>query len=247
MSRWFLKRGESEVGPGTEDQLRAAFKKGSLSLDSLVKKEGHTEWVPLKDSGILSPEDSNPFVAGGARVGDIGAADRPQTPVAGDVKPLIRASMFKEKPRYSRRSAPVYATFADRFVAIMIDGVLLYAVSFIVLQIFGGLLGPLYSSNSLLMFSAGWIALTYLVQLMIYGAYFVFLQHEWGYTIGRKIMGIHVEMLDRRRPELKDFLVRYVSSLLSGFILLLGYLLALSDPKMQTLHDRMAGTIVVKD
>jgi uncharacterized RDD family membrane protein YckC len=60
-------------------------------------------------------------------------------------------------------------------------------------------------------------------------------------------MGIHIEMLDRSRPDLRALLVRYVSSILSGLVFLLGYLLALSDPKMQTLHDRLANTIVVKD
>jgi len=248
MSRWYLKRGESEVGPGTEEQLKTAFKKGSLTLDSMVKKEGQSEWVALKDSGILSPEDSNPFVAGAERLGDAGAAGRTPTPAPGDVKPLIRGSMFKEKPRYSRRSSPVYASFADRFVAFFIDGIILYAVMFVFWQIFGGLFGALFfSRGSLYMFSAGWIMFTYAVQLVVGVAYFVFLQHEWGYTIGRKIMGIHVEMLDRSRPDQKTFLIRYVSEILSGLILMLGFLLALMDPKMQTLHDRMAGTIVVKD
>lgn len=248
MSRWYLKRGDSEVGPGTDEQLKAAFKKGSLTLDSMVKKEGASEWVALKDSGILPPEEGNPFVAGTERLGDGGAAGRAPSPQPGDVKPLIRGSMFKEKPRYSRKSAPVYATFADRFVAIFIDGIILYAAMFVFWQVFGGLLGALFfSRSSLYMFSAGWIMFTYIVQLAVGLAYFVFLQHEWGYTIGRKIMGIHVEMLDRSRPDQKTFLIRYFSEILSGMILMLGYLLALMDPKMQTLHDRMAGTIVVKD
>jgi uncharacterized RDD family membrane protein YckC len=88
---------------------------------------------------------------------------------------------------------------------------------------------------------------TYLIRLTIYGAYFVYWQHEWGYTIGRKVMKIHVEMADRSRPDMKAFLVRYLGSVVSGLILGLGYFIAFSDPKFQTLHDRLAGTIVVKD
>jgi uncharacterized RDD family membrane protein YckC len=246
MSRWYLKRGEAEVGPGSADQVRAAFKKGSLSLESMVKKEGETDWVMLKDSGILSPEETNPFVA--ARTFEAGGGARHSEPDPGDVKPLIRGSMFKQKPRYSRKSAPVYATFADRFVAIIIDVILLGIINYVFLGIFGGIMGSMFfSSNPLYVFSKTWLIFTYVVQLAVSGSYFVFLQHEWGYTIGRKIMGVHVEMSDRTRPDLRTFLVRYVSSLLSGFILLIGYLLALTDPKMRTLHDRMAGTIVVKD
>lgn len=248
MSRWYLKRGDSEVGPGSEDQLRAAFKKGSLSKDSLVKREGQTEWVPLKDSGILPPEDTNPFDADAGRWRQPPTPGEMSQPAPGEVKPLIRGSMFKEKPRYSRRSTPVYATFADRFVAIFIDGVLLTVAMYLFLSIFGGIFGSLlFSSGNIMMLSGVWITLSYLIQLVVGASYFVFLQHEWGYTIGRKIMGIHIEMPDRSRPDLKTFLIRYVSSLLSGFILGLGYLLALTDPRMRTLHDRLANTVVVKD
>lgn len=243
MSRWYLKRGESEVGPGTEEQLKAAFKKGSLALDALVKKEGQSEWVALRDSGILSPEDSNPFVVGAERTPDAGAQGRVHAPPPGDVKPLIRGSMFKEKPRYSRKSAPVYATFADRFVASFIDGVLLTCAAFFYVT-FIGIFAGLFGASSVLLFMT---FLSFGIPFLASAYYYVVLQHEWGYTIGRKIMGIHVEMLDRSRPDLRTFLVRYVSSILSGLILLLGYLLALSDPKMQTLHDRLAGTVVVKD
>jgi len=54
MSGWYLKRGTTEVGPGSDDQVRAAFKKGSLSLESLVRKDGQKDWVALKDSGLLN-------------------------------------------------------------------------------------------------------------------------------------------------------------------------------------------------
>lgn len=63
MSGWYLKRGTTEVGPGSDDQVRAAFKKGSLSLESLVRKDGQQDWVALKDSGLLTDEDKNPFIA----------------------------------------------------------------------------------------------------------------------------------------------------------------------------------------
>ncbi len=51
----------------------------------------------------------------------------------------------------------------------------------------------------------------------------------------------------RSRPDMKTFLVRYFGAIVSGLMLGLGYFMALSDPKFQTLHDRIAGTIVVKD
>ncbi len=39
MANWYLKRGDGESGPGTEDQIRAAFKKKTLHLDSHVRRD----------------------------------------------------------------------------------------------------------------------------------------------------------------------------------------------------------------
>jgi uncharacterized RDD family membrane protein YckC len=240
MSGWYLKRGTTEVGPGSDDQVRAAFKKGSLSLESLVRKDGQKDWVALKDSGLLNDEDKNPFIVDGKvekPTGDKpGAPNQPQV----DNKPLIHPDMFKEKPRYGRRSPPVYAPIADRFLAGFIDLIMLWVVTAIFFEIFGSFL---FISTRL----TTYLMLTYVIRLIIYGGYFVFWQHEWGYTIGRKVMKIHVEMADRSRPDTKTFLVRYLGSLTSGLMLGLGYFIAFSDPKHQTLHDRLAGTIVVKD
>jgi uncharacterized RDD family membrane protein YckC len=240
MSGWYLKRGESEIGPGSDDQLRSAFKKGSLTLDALVRSEGQKDWIALKDSGLLTEEDKNPFLAGSKPVKSgpdgPGAPNQPQV----DAKPLIHPDMFKEKPRYGRRSPPVYAPIGDRVVAIFIEITILWAVGAIFLGVFGGLF---YFSWRI----TNYIMIDFIVRLLICGVYLVFLQHEWGYTIGRKIMKIHIEMADRSRPDMKTFLVRYFGAIVSGLMLGLGYFMALSDPKFQTLHDRIAGTIVVKD
>jgi len=240
MSGWYLKRGDSEVGPGSDDQLRSAFKKGSLTLDSLVRQEGQKDWVALKDSGLLPEEDKNPFLAGSKPVksGPEGQGNPNQPQV--DAKPLIHPDMFKEKPRYGRRSPPVYAPISDRAAAIFIDIAVLWVVVSIFWEIFGGLFYFSWRFSNFMM-----IALV--ARLLISGLYLVFLQHEWGYTIGRKIMKIHVEMSDRSRPDMKTFLIRYFGAILSGSMLGFGYFMALSDPKFQTLHDRIAGTIVVKD
>jgi uncharacterized RDD family membrane protein YckC len=218
-ANWYLKRGDGEVGPGSDEQIRAAFKKNALNLDSLVRQENSQDWVTLKDSGILPPDDANPFLAGTNQQ----SKSENSTPGA---KPLIHKDMFQEKPRYGRKSAPQYATFIERFAAIMIDCFIVMIASVVTLRL--GILGQILN-----------IALGF--------AYLVVLQSEWGYTIGRKVMGIHVEMANRGRPDLQVFVIRYFSSMVSAMILGIGYFMAVTDPQMRTLHDRVAGTIVVKD
>ena len=219
MANWYLKRAGGEVGPGSDEQIRAAFKKNALNLDSLVRQENSQDWVTLKDSGILPQDDANPFLAG--------ANNQPKPEVgAPNAKPLIHKDMFQEKPRYGRKSAPRYATFVERFAAIMVDCFIVMIASVVTLRF--GVIG-------------------YVLNLALGFAYFAVLQSEWGYTIGRKVMGIHVEMANRGRPDLQVFVIRYFSSMVSATILAIGYFMAVTDPQMRTLHDRVAGTIVVKD
>jgi hypothetical protein len=217
-----MKRGEQEVGPGSEDQLRAAFKKGAMTLDTLVRREDSQEWMSLKESLIVAPDDMNPFLVNERS----SEKSKQQEPKYQESKPLIHKDMFQEKPRYSKGRDVRYATVVDRFVAILIDAFILMIASVVTLRI--GLFG-------------------FILQAVLGFGYFAFFQHEWGYTIGRKMMGIHIEMTGGGRPDLRVLVVRYFAAMVSGFILGLGYFMAIFDDKTRTLHDRIAGTIVVKD
>lgn len=218
MAKWFMKRGDQEIGPGTEDQLRAAYSKGAISLDTLIRRDDSQQWIPLKESSIISPENMNPFFAGGR--------SKQQSERDQGTKPLFHKDMFQEKPRYSKSRDVQYASIVDRFVAILIDGFIIMIASVVTTRL--GLFG-------------------FLLQIVIGLGYFAFFQHEWGYTIGRKLMGIHIETEDGERPELRVLIIRYFVANFSGLILGLGYLMAVFDDKARTLHDRIAGTVVVKD
>ena len=217
MAKWYLKRNGKESGPGTEDQLRAAFKKRTITLDAEVRREDETQWIRLRDAAILDPADSNPFID-----------DRSQSdpPAAGTEKPLIHKEMFQEKPRYGGKGTRRYPTFSERFIALLIDWIILF---------FSGLI----------FLSVPWIGSV--VQFVIGVAYLTYLQHDWGYTLGRKIMGMHVETLDGKKPGLDVFVIRFFGEMLSGFLFGAGFFVAAFDPKLRTLHDRIAGTVVVKD
>lgn len=211
MANWFLKRGDKESGPGTDDQLRSAFKKGSINADSLVRREDQAQWIKFRDSGILPPDAFNPF-------------ETSHGSNQSSSQPVLNAGMFQEKPTYGKSKTP--ATFAERFVAILIDWVILmFAMAVLSILPFIG----------------------HVAGLIVGLAYFIFLQHEWGYTIGRKVMKMHIETPDGRKPDLTVFVIRYFASILSGLILLIGYFLALTDAQVRTLHDKIAGTVVVKD
>ena len=119
------------------------------------------------------------------------------------------------------------ATFGARFVAALIDGILVGIVG-------GGF--TLFGD------SAG-SGLGTIVGL----AYYVFFEGSAsGQTLGKRAMNIRV--LDFATGESIGYgraVVRYIGRILSGIVCLLGYFWMLWDPEKQTWHDKLANSVVV--
>ena len=65
-------------------------------------------------------------------------------------------------------------------------------------------------------------------------------------TLGKLAVGIKVTDLNGQRISFARSLGRYFSKILSGLLLYIGYLMIAFDSKKRGLHDKMAGTFVVK-
>jgi uncharacterized RDD family membrane protein YckC len=120
------------------------------------------------------------------------------------------------------------ASFGVRFVAALIDGVLLFVVGLIIRLLFGAAVGT------------G-------LQILLGLAYTVYLEGSpSGQTVGKKAMNIRVIDFNGGGPiGYGRAAIRYVGKLLSGFVCLLGYLWMLWDKEKQTWHDKIATTVVV--
>jgi uncharacterized RDD family membrane protein YckC len=64
-------------------------------------------------------------------------------------------------------------------------------------------------------------------------------------TIGKHMMGLQVADLSGRRISLRAATIRNVMKLVSGALLLIGFVFALFTKRKQSLHDLLADTIVV--
>lgn len=132
------------------------------------------------------------------------------------------------------------ASAKDRFLAFLIDVVVLIIISFVV-----GLL-----TNSLLSASFSYQDFRFYVQNInnVVGVlYFVLLTYLNQATIGKKMLGLKVVTLKRTNPGLLTIIIREVlGKFVSAIVLLLGFLWILFDKDKQGWHDKIAGTIVVK-
>lgn len=66
-------------------------------------------------------------------------------------------------------------------------------------------------------------------------------------TPGKALMGIVVVNAQGGRLTMKQSFIRYFSSILSGLLLCIGYLMAAFTARKQTLHDMIADTYVVHE
>jgi uncharacterized RDD family membrane protein YckC len=100
--------------------------------------------------------------------------------------------------------------------------------------------------NILLLAVPGVIArqLFFLAAQAAYSLYFI--GSGSGQTPGMRVLGIRaIDAVSGGRIDYGKAFVRYVVSIVSGFVCFIGYLWMLWDPERQTWQDKVAGTYVV--
>ena len=149
--------------------------------------------------------------------------------------------------------SPAYAGFWLRFVAWIIDRVVLQVVGGLVLfPLFGVSLmrmathmRPGNPEDIIPMFtSVGRLAVAALVVNWLY--YALLESSSWQATLGKKALGLQVTDLEGRRISFGRATGRYFARIISAMTLFIGYIMAGFTQKKQALHDLIAGTLVVK-
>ncbi|RXI96641.1 RDD family protein [Anaerobacillus alkaliphilus] len=130
------------------------------------------------------------------------------------------------------------AGFWIRFVAMLIDGILIGIVQFVLLAVFGGGLDP-DNVN---------VGFELIISFLLLFGYYVWFQTKYnGQTLGKRMMGIRVLTVDGDPVRMGQMALREIlGKFLSGLIFLIGYLIAAGKAK-RALHDYLAKTIVVRN
>jgi uncharacterized RDD family membrane protein YckC len=124
-----------------------------------------------------------------------------------------------------------YAGFWIRFVAYIVDSVILWAVGFV--------LGLLAAGTD-----AASVGLT-LLSAFIGVIYFAAMESsERQATLGKMAVGIKVGDRNGERISFANALGRYFAKILSTLIIFIGFIMAGWDEKNQALHDKIADTYV---
>lgn len=129
-----------------------------------------------------------------------------------------------------------YGGFWARVVAAIIDGILLSIAFGVITGVLGALAGnraiaPVYG----LSFLGGWL----------YAAYME--SSERQATFGKMAMGLTVTDEQGQRISFGKATGRYFAKILSALILYIGFIMVAFSEKKQGLHDKIAGTLVMKN
>ncbi len=138
-----------------------------------------------------------------------------------------------------------------RFIAFLIDAIILSVVIGILFGILGTI-GFMGASSAETSDSAGMMAaimgaglLMQVLSLALQIGYFTYFESsDRQATIGKSAMGLIVADENGNRLDVQKALIRNIMRLVSGFICLIGYLMAFFTEKKQTLHDIVAKTNV---
>lgn len=133
------------------------------------------------------------------------------------------------------------AGFWIRFVAVLIDSLLVTAVQGIC-GFFLGLAGGGMANGEMLL-----VSVSFMFGSAVSVAYYVFFTGYCGQTPGKMALRIKVIRTDGSEISYgRAFLREAVGKFISALILFIGYLMAAFDSQKQGLHDRMADTYVIK-
>lgn len=234
---WYYAVGSQQQGPVGVEVLKEMAQSGRLAGDTLVWREGMTQWSPAQ--GITEIADSFPA----------GAAPLPQ-PLPYGGYPGANLNYYNPTG-----ATVVYAGFWLRFVAYIIDYIVCAVPNYIINQIIGAVMSrrPAAITPGT---APNWSQLSVLFSIAIGGAavsivigwlYYVLMETSAKQaTLGKMALGLVVTDLNGNRLTFGRATGRYFGKILSSLTIYVGFMLAGWTERKQALHDLMAGTLVIR-
>jgi uncharacterized RDD family membrane protein YckC len=260
--QWYYAEQGRQVGPLDETGLDDLVTAGIVRDDTLVWRDGMAEWAThasMRGARAAASMPPAPAANSASQYGMTQICGECGRPFGlGELVPIGTAYICAAcKPIYLQRiregggqalGSFRYAGFWIRFVARVIDDVLLAIVRFALLLPFGLTVAPVAAGADPLQAMSGVMrvaALSGLISLGLNLAYEAYFLSTRGATIGKMVLGLKVVRADGSKLSTSLAIGRYFAMMVSAFTLLIGYIIAGFDDQKRSLHDRMCDTRVV--
>jgi uncharacterized RDD family membrane protein YckC len=251
---WYYADAGRQVGPIEEAALDDLVKAGIVRDDTLVWREGMPNWQPHVAARGVRPEPPPPPTVPAAETGFCSECGRSFP--ASQLLNLGNAAVCAQcKPVYLQRvreggqaiGARRYAGFWIRFVAFVIDAIIIGVVN-IVLTIplrLTSFVSLTSDPSAALSAGLGMIGISVLVSMALAIAYNAYFLSTKGATLGKQILGLKVIRSDGGPISVGRAIGRYFSQMVSGMILYIGFIIAGFDSEKRALHDYIVDTRVI--
>lgn len=230
MTNWYYADANlQQRGPVTSEGLAGLLRSGEVHQETLVWREGMTQWAPLREfAAELVPPPS---------VAHAIPARAPEAPVIGKQAPV----------------EIVYAGFWRRWAALFIDQLILslafYALVFalIVAAAIGGWvdMGALDSEHPSPLLVVGYVGILLFYYVAAAAYYTLSESSRQQATLGKRAVGIKVVDLHGQRLTWGHAIGRWCAASLSYLSMYIGFAMAGFTARKQALHDMVASTLVV--
>ena len=159
----------------------------------------------------------------------------------------------QRKPKAKNTVTYPLTSIGKRFVALLLDSIILAVIGGVFGAIYGGLFGPdlagydIYDQAYIEAFAEFQLS-AMMLGLLINAVYHIyFMTRNNGQTPGKKVLGIRAVKKDGTPFTFIDALLRNVIGYALSSILILGYIWAFIDSEKQGWHDKITGTVVVDE
>ncbi|MFK2876576.1 RDD family protein [Rhodanobacter hydrolyticus] len=225
---YYADRHGQQQGPVSREDFLRVIERERLSPDTLVWRDGLAQWQPLSS---LADELGLPTAP-------------PQPPPT-----IPPAPRFSAPAPFAATSVDVvYAGFVRRWAAYLIDGLILGAITFVLIFAFALVLGLSLALGQGHEPDPAHAALILLIYPIVFGVSLLYysLQESSVHqaTLGKRALGIKVTDLEGRRISWKHAVGRWFAAALSHLTMDIGFLMAAFTERKQALHDMVASTLV---
>jgi len=261
--KWYYAEGGKQIGPVEESALDDLVHQGVVRDDTLVWREGMAAWQ--RHATVRGSNNPNPAAPPPPPAAATALADTRYCSECGRAVPASQLTSFggvsvctQCQPAYSQRVGAAtrhYGGFWMRFLAVIIDAIIIRVVSAIITIPLG--LGGLGMGLSLgrnpdpaqvmaaLPALMSLIGMAFLIQFCLSLAYEVYFLTTKGATPGKMALGLKVIRADGGPISVGLAVGRYFAKILSALTLWIGFIIAGFDREKRSLHDHICGTRVI--
>jgi uncharacterized RDD family membrane protein YckC len=268
--KWYYAERKKPFGPIDEKEFQGLIEHGIIMPDTLVWRSGMKEWKPLSEVNLTKEVPDPKEIAETEKPAEFKSVEEVETEYE-SVESLSDCSqcgkefdrhemifyrnqwicppckaLLTEKPQDSttiEAGGLQYAGFWVRAGAKVIDIFILWTIGMLISIFLGFFISPTYDPEVSMTFPI----LANLFQIVIAVTYTTYFLGKYSATPGKMACHLKVVTPDGGKVSYSQACYRYFAEIISSLIFCIGYLIAIFDAERRTLHDRIAGTRVVRN